>query len=120
MVDILDESVSQFCVQYPHITVSLNKSYVRPNYSNDLLSNGKVIPIINNFDVGNSVRYNELYRNVNRKDDANGGLIVEGTVGGFLRNPTSGVYLERPMQLQYESNFFNRKYQSHSGSRFGR
>eukprot|EP01083_Nonionella_stella_P257615 881603_1 len=89
--------------KYPHITVSFNENFVRPNYANYLLEYGKVIPIINNFDIVNSVKYNQLYRNKKNINECNnGGLIVEGTVGAVFKGgrKNSGLKFMRPERLQ--------------------
>eukprot|EP01084_Bolivina_argentea_P219165 371785_1 len=96
IVDIMDDEVRRLCSnKYPHISISFNKSHLRPNYSNELLENGKIIPIINNFDVINTRDYNGLYRNVN--DVNGGGLVVTGTVGAFCKIQGGGVKLKRPI-----------------------
>eukprot|EP01084_Bolivina_argentea_P219166 371786_1 len=104
LVDIMDEFGKILCSnKYPHITVSFNENFVRPNYANYLLEYGKVIPIINNFDIVNSVKYNQLYRNKKNINECNnGGLIVEGTVGAVFKGgrKNSGLKFMRPERLQ--------------------
>ena len=93
LVDIMDDCVREMCAnECAHITVSYDKERVRPNISNNLLKAGKIVPVINNFDVAHCFDYDGLYRN---GDDINGGLVVEGTVGAYYKNPDGGVCFEK-------------------------
>merc|ERR1712129_353069 len=107
LIDILDDEVRKMCVnECAHITVSYNKSKVRPNYVNTLLKNGKIVPVINNFDVRNcGGKYDEMYRNDG--DGANGGLVVEGRVGAFYKNPNGGVCFKQKKRHKKRGNYHN-------------
>eukprot|EP00484_Ammonia_sp_Unknown_P030212 CAMPEP_0197029140 /NCGR_PEP_ID=MMETSP1384-20130603/8649_1 /TAXON_ID=29189 /ORGANISM="Ammonia sp." /LENGTH=797 /DNA_ID=CAMNT_0042458245 /DNA_START=28 /DNA_END=2421 /DNA_ORIENTATION=- len=93
VVDIMDGRVKRLCTnRYPHISVACNRSRCGPQYSNELLANGQVVPIISNFDpeMISTVEYDQSYR----CNEDKGGLIVEGTVGIFT---TAGrICYERP------------------------
>ena len=83
LVDILDESVGKLMKnKCPHITVSFNRKRCRPQYSNTVLNDGKVVSLLNDCD----------------KDEKAGKrtkeLVVEGTVGAQYSN--SSVTFENP------------------------
>eukprot|EP01083_Nonionella_stella_P081741 225338_1 len=113
IVDILDVSLRGMCTnKYPHITVSFNKSYVRPNYANELLNYGHIVPIVNNFDVFNCKDYDDLYRKAGR-DNRGGGLVVEGVVGAFCdqhrQGVAGGVQFEKPQSYVDQADGSNTK-----------
>jgi len=81
MVEILDESVRKMAVSaaFAHITISFNRKRCGPQFSNELLKYGQVIPMIGNMErTGNEGQGIE--------DCPGGGLIIEGTVGAFANN----------------------------------
>ena len=94
LVDILDDDVRRLNTnKYPHISISCNRQICGPVCRNDLLTNGSVVPTISNYDFRNTANYDDLYRNPKKVNG--GGLIVEGMVGAFYRQPNGGVQFKR-------------------------
>ena len=101
LVDILDEAVSKFVDnKWPHITVSCNRNRCGPQYSNNVLEDGNVVPLVTNFDVEDKEEYHMKYRDGDNAEKG-GGLVVEGTVGAMFKNPYS-VKFESPFSFQRE------------------
>jgi len=73
MVEILDPEVRKLAVTaaFTHITISNNQKRLGAQFSNDLLRYGQVVPL----------------------QSKTGGLIIEGTVGGFAKD--SNIYFNR-------------------------
>jgi len=65
MVEILDDEV-RTTNELAHITISFNRKRIGPQFSNELLKYGKVIPVIDT-----------------SSGSGKGGLVIEGTVGAF-------------------------------------
>merc|ERR1719410_1292195 len=88
MVEILDESVRKMAVQaaFNHITISFNRTRCGPQFSNELLKYGQVIPMI-----GNMKRTCNEGQDI--EDCPGGGLVIEGTVGAFAND--SNIYFKK-------------------------
>ena len=100
LVDILDESVGRLGQnEWPHITVSYNQKWCGPQYSNNVLEDGKVVPLLSNFDVEDKAEYHQKYRAGDAK--RGGGLVVEGTIGAMFKNPYT-VKFENPYSFRRE------------------
>ena len=78
MVEIVDEEVRELAVTaaFTHITISFNRKRIGPQFSNELLMYGQVVPVIETVD-----------------GVADGGLLIEGTVGVFASD--MNVYFDR-------------------------
>merc|ERR1739842_177136 len=72
MIEILDPEIRKMAVsaQYTHITISCNRKRVGPQFSNELLKYGQVIPVIGEPE-----------------------MVIEGTVGAFARD--TNIYMNR-------------------------
>merc|ERR1711879_75056 len=64
--------------EYTHITISCNRKRVGPQFSNDLLRYGQVVPV------------HSMDMNATEEES---GLVIEGTVGAFGRD--SNIYMNR-------------------------
>jgi len=85
LVDIMDKQIRKLCTnELPHISVSFNKNVCGPVVSNDLLLNGSVTPTITNCDM----------------DKSDGGLIIEGTIGAFFKEPNGGVRFSKDVEIE--------------------
>jgi len=103
LVDILDDALSRLVHnEWPHITVSCNRNRCGPQYSNNVLEDGKVVPLISNFETEDREEYHRKYREGDNAKNG-GGLVVEGTVGGMFKNPYV-VKFESPNRFQNVNN----------------
>lgn len=99
LVDILGSNeqetkrIKNLCAnKYPHITIAFDRDECKPQYSNNLLENSNIIPLISTTENGNLQV---------------GSLRLKGICGGFILH--TGVVFQGPTKEEYEKSNKNNK-----------